>query len=170
MPNRHDEPPTIEEKIARLERHLVAAARRLRDMEVELAILRGEFARQRESYLATVRVLDSLHTAVKGLAEGANEPPAWDEITDPRMTINLETAVSGEALKQILHNLGEHWDIDELAGLCLGLNVKHENLAGGTRRAKCQALVEMMQRYGRLAELVQVAQAERPFLAWPRVE
>ena len=62
--------------------------------------------------------------------------------------------------------ISQHFNLDELRGLCHDLGIEYENLRGETRDAKVLALVLYCQRYGSLSQLQNLLQARRPFITW----
>ncbi|MCA9966518.1 MAG: hypothetical protein KC423_19850 [Anaerolineales bacterium] len=69
-------------------------------------------------------------------------------------------------LSQLIQHLDHHFSLDELRELTLTLDVEWENLSGDTRTVKSRELVELLNRNGRLPELIQLAQNHRPHLNW----
>ncbi len=60
-----------------------------------------------------------------------------------------------------------YFNLDELRGLALSLNVQLENLSGNNLPAKVEELIGYMYRRGRLPELIAAAATERPNVNWP---
>ena len=67
-------------------------------------------------------------------------------------------------LSQLIQHLDHHFSLDELRELTLTLDVEWENLSGDTRTVKSRELVELLNRTGRLPELIRLAQNHRPHL------
>lgn len=158
----------LEKAIKRLEGHILRLAKIQRDLEVDIAIIKGELQKERTAHLATVRILDQLHDNISNLAQASNMP-VWDFDSDPALRLDDPPAIPSKTMLKVIHNLGERWSDEELETLCLELDIHYEDLPGSTRRAKAKALAEYMHRHGRFDELLRVAQEQRPFLRWPTV-
>jgi hypothetical protein len=64
-------------------------------------------------------------------------------------------------------NMIEAFSLEELKDICFDLEIEYENLPGHNQKnAFVRELIGYTQRIGRLHELVQVLQAERPHLEW----
>ena len=69
--------------------------------------------------------------------------------------------------RQFRHNMIEAFSLEELKDICFDLEIEHENLPGHDQKsAFVRELIGYTQRIGRLSELIQVLQAERPHLEW----
>lgn len=58
----------------------------------------------------------------------------------------------------------DNFNLEELSSLCQKLNLDYENLSGETRNAKAQTLYEYLDRRGRLLELFEAVNQQRPKL------
>lgn len=77
-----------------------------------------------------------------------------------------EPLVQEYNLKRLEALMNEGFNDEELRSLCLALRVDYDNLGGGNKRGKIRELVLLMNREGRLPELVDKCQAERPSINW----
>ncbi len=71
--------------------------------------------------------------------------------------------------QRLLELLEEGWSTAELQTLASGLGILWKNLGGDTFDERALALIEYCRSRGRLAELLNVARAERPHLPWHQV-
>lgn len=89
-------------------------------------------------------------------------------------TLSLVLAQEGRDGQHVLVQLREmierYFSFGELKSLCADLSVDDENLPGETKEDKIRELVEQMQRYNRLPDLVQRCHQLRPRVSWPDVE
>ena len=60
-----------------------------------------------------------------------------------------------------------HYDLGEFKSLCFELQVEYEDLAGETLTNKVQALVEYLDRRGRVPHLLPLLKQQRPNTPWP---
>lgn len=67
---------------------------------------------------------------------------------------------------RLRQQIDNHFNGAELRQLCQDLGIDVENLAGETRAARVQSLIELCEREGRLADLLAGCGAKRPFLTW----
>jgi hypothetical protein len=79
------------------------------------------------------------------------------------MDDNTNIPISAVRIRQVLD---EYFSASELKDIIFELNVEYENLEGETKGAKARALVQYLQRRGRLAEVVQVANEHRSDISW----
>lgn len=69
--------------------------------------------------------------------------------------------------KRFREHMINAFSLEELKDICFDLEIEYENLSGHTQRnAFVRELIAYTQRVGRLTELIQVLQAERPHLEW----
>ncbi|NKQ37371.1 MAG: SAVED domain-containing protein [Chloroflexi bacterium] len=66
----------------------------------------------------------------------------------------------------LFEKIDRHFNDSELRDLCFQLKVDYEDLAGEGKRDKARELVTMMNRHGRLPELVALASQLRPKVKW----
>ena len=95
--------------------------------------------------------------------------PGMSEMVDVQVllgTIEEPTRRQFQGLtrQELLRLLREHFVNEELEAICFELGVEYEDLGGDTNLRKAMGLVSMMERTGRLGELVEVMGRERPFL------
>lgn len=62
--------------------------------------------------------------------------------------------------------MDEGFNNEEIRSLCLALSVDYDNLGAENKRGKIRELVLLMNRTGRLPDLVNKCQVERPFINW----
>ncbi len=77
-----------------------------------------------------------------------------------------ETAVQEYNLERLAALMDEGFNDEEVRSLCLVLGVDYDNLGAGNKRGKIRELVLLMNRTGRLPDLVSKCQAERPSINW----
>jgi internalin A len=75
--------------------------------------------------------------------------------------------LQGLTRQELFRLLREHFDNEELEAICFELDVRYEDLGGDKNLRKAMGLIEMMERTGRLGELVEAMGRERPFLFDP---
>ena len=63
--------------------------------------------------------------------------------------------------------VGQHFNIKELETLAFDLGINWDELAGDTLTLKCQSLIGVMGRNGRLPDLLYLLHQERPGVPWP---
>lgn len=88
---------------------------------------------------------------------------------DLNRTINQFTgghAPRDPALAGLARQLTDHFNLDELAGLCLDLGINFEFLSGDTLPAKARALAQYAERHSLLAGLREACAARRPNVDW----
>ena len=71
---------------------------------------------------------------------------------------------------KLLDMLKTNFDDAELREICFNLNIDYEELPGQAKGAKARELITHLERRGRLVELANLCQKERPHLDWPGVE
>jgi hypothetical protein len=80
------------------------------------------------------------------------------------------TTVAPEQYLATLHKLMErYFNLEEIQTLCFQLNVDYDSVRGEGKSARIRHLILDMGRHGRLAQLVSLVAAERPFVSWPPV-
>ena len=65
--------------------------------------------------------------------------------------------------------LGQYFSLSELHTLAFDLGIAHDDLPGSTRPQFAASLILHGYRQNRLADLLQLCRAQRPFVTWPRV-
>lgn len=63
-------------------------------------------------------------------------------------------------------NLNAYFSETELRVLCFDLGIDYENLGGRSKPERVLELIGMMQRHGRLDQLISLVRQERPHLSW----
>ncbi|MCA9956495.1 MAG: hypothetical protein KC434_17320, partial [Anaerolineales bacterium] len=72
-----------------------------------------------------------------------------------------------EQRKRFRQNMIDAFNLEELKDICFDLEINHESLPSHTQlNGFVRELIGFAQRQGRLNELIQVLQAERPHLEW----
>lgn len=61
----------------------------------------------------------------------------------------------------------QHYDLNEFKNLCFELQVAYDDLPGETLTNRVEALVEYLERRGRVPELLTLVKQERPNATWP---
>lgn len=74
------------------------------------------------------------------------------------------TAIYLVELSQLIR---KHYSLGELKSLCFELQVEYDDLAGETLTNKVQALVEYLERRGRVPHLLPLLKQQRPNTPWP---
>ncbi len=69
-------------------------------------------------------------------------------------------------LVKLFQKIDRYFNDSELRGLCFQLNVEYEDLAGRIKRDKARELVTMLDRHGRLPDLISLAEQLRPKIKW----
>jgi hypothetical protein len=87
------------------------------------------------------------------IPEPVPEPPAIG-LADPELTVALE------------RNLTAYFSAGELRALCFDVNVKYGELSGDVKSKKVRALLEHLEREGRLLELAELVRQYRPNARW----
>jgi hypothetical protein len=73
-------------------------------------------------------------------------------------------------LTDIRRNLIEHFNLDELRGLCFELGIRDEFIRGETLPARVDALLEYVGRHGRLPDLIKSVTHSHPSVNWREIE
>lgn len=77
------------------------------------------------------------------------------------------TSIPAESnIGPLRRQIGQSFNLDEIRFLCSDLNIDFEEVAGETKSAKIQSLIELVQRNGRMQNLLAVLEIERPRLNW----
>ena len=63
-------------------------------------------------------------------------------------------------------NLNAYFSESELRSLCFDLGIEYENLGGRSKPEKVLELIGMMQRHGRLDQLIELVRQQRPHSSW----
>ena len=73
---------------------------------------------------------------------------------------------SQNILLTLRHNLNAYFNSSELMSLCFDLGIDIEELGGSNKSDTVRNLISMMQRHGRLEELVELVRQQRPHASW----
>lgn len=98
-----------------------------------------------------------------------NDTPLNDaDITELSISLPVDNPQkSTTEQKSTLHKqMIDSFDDEDIRKICFELNVVYENLSGDILSAKIRALITYMDNRGRLEELVDICQQERPNLTW----
>jgi hypothetical protein len=77
--------------------------------------------------------------------------------------------VDTDLLTQLRQLLAKRFSDGELHTLCFDLGVEYEDLPGAGKADKARELVDYMDRYERLADLLRVGRGARPDVPWPEL-
>jgi hypothetical protein len=72
---------------------------------------------------------------------------------------------SPDTAVRLLGVLDTYFDLSDLKNLCFEMGIDFDNLEGGAKRGKAQALIQYCQKHNRFSELVQRVQKARPHAA-----
>jgi hypothetical protein len=109
---------------------------------------------------------------VKGVVDALNGNPSQItqiiEAKAPRSNSPPKTNEFEQKQNRLLRrNMINAFSLEELRGICFDLSIDYENLPNhGQKDSLVRELIALMQRNGRLDELIHVLQAERPHLEW----
>jgi len=70
----------------------------------------------------------------------------------------------------LLHLLDTRFDMDELRGFCVDLNVDFDNVPGSRKIDKARELIAYLERRRRLSDLIHVGKKVRPDIPWESAE
>lgn len=70
-------------------------------------------------------------------------------------------------LIQLHRILSDRLDVEELRTLCFYLDVNYDHLRGEGQSGKARALLEYMDKRGRIPDLVETGKKLRPDIDWP---
>lgn len=82
------------------------------------------------------------------------------------MHVAQEPRASGDYLRILRDNLAKAFSLDEIETLCADLSIDFEDLGGEGKRGKARELIDYLDRRGRLNELVNLCEAQRPNVSW----
>src|SRR5688572_27484357 len=74
--------------------------------------------------------------------------------------------VDTKRLTQLLQMISNHFDEEDVRTVCYMLAVEYDDLPGPAKKFKVRELIKYMIQRGRLEELVEICQKERPNLPW----
>jgi uncharacterized protein YeeX (DUF496 family) len=81
-------------------------------------------------------------------------------------------SVDNKEHQQLLVNLAnfltQRFDQEELRTLCFDLNVEYDDLSADGRANKARELVKLLDRHGRIPELITLGKQLRPNVAWDK--
>ncbi len=105
-------------------------------------------------------------TATKPLHTSSTDTPS-QAITKPLLPIKPEKHVSPtKHLHQLHDKLSETFNEEELRTLCFHLDVEYDDLPGRGRANKARELIGLLERNGRIPDLVTEATKQRPKIIW----
>ena len=79
---------------------------------------------------------------------------------------NEKPAVTGYNLADIKGKITRFFDLSEIRGLCFGLSIDHENLAGSTKQDLVQSLLEYCDRNDMMNDLLSKLKEKRTHVSW----
>jgi hypothetical protein len=136
-----------------------------REPDVEAPVAHVDFRNPRQIH----EIQDALGL-IRVLRDKLEAP---DYFHDLNQTINRLTqghTARDPALAGLARQLAAHFNLDELAGLCLEVGINFEFLSGDTLPAKARALAQYAARHTLLEPLRQACRALRPNVAWDAPE
>lgn len=72
-------------------------------------------------------------------------------------------------LRQFRTNIDQHFNVDEVRLLCFDLSVDYDHLMGDAKPLRIQSLIMHLAQRGRLGDLLELVQSQRPGVEWPSV-
>lgn len=115
-------------------------------------------------------IVEQISEVVQTSETGGSPAQTHEEIQSSAAFQNLPLQKSVLSNRNILltlrDNLNTYFSVSELRSLCFDLGIDYENLAGDSKNVKVMELVQMMQRHGRLPELVDLVRQQRPHVSW----
>jgi hypothetical protein len=78
--------------------------------------------------------------------------------------------VQRKKLNTLIEQINSSFDLRELSGLCLDLNVDIENLSGSKKIEKIIQLVEFHDRHRKIPDLIETIKNHRPKMKWENFE
>jgi tetratricopeptide (TPR) repeat protein len=115
----------------------------------------------------------ALDFAEKGHAIFANLGLTDDLADIRRLRRSISRTLAGESIlepeqrAQLHRLLSRHFNPEELRQLCFELDIDYDDLEGNTKSARGLALIDYLDRRGRLPELQMELKEKRPRVAWP---
>lgn len=154
--------------------------KRIRELETGDAISKGRIGQLEKKTGDAMRVLEDLGGGIRLLAqqiEDGGGTPIYEPPSDLLLVLGgyLGKAVAGPAPLPpdvVLYQLiGEYFNLDEIADLCMILGIPNEELIGDTRQVKAMSLVDYAKRHNLMANLLQLTKSKRPFIKdWPQAK
>ncbi|MEZ4592791.1 MAG: TIR domain-containing protein [Chloroflexota bacterium] len=117
----------------------------------------------------------NLEMIVEEIAEVAHEDSSESASPAASESVPFQKGFSQEPIIQQTHispqvalreNLNAYFSETELRVLCFDLGIEYENLGGRSKPEKILELIGMMQRHGRLEQLIALVRQQRPFVNW----
>ena len=88
----------------------------------------------------------------------------------PIITPDFDSKNKSANLREVHRLIAEFFDLSGLNTLCFGLGIDFEDLSGSNKNDKIRELIKYTIHHGRLSELLESLQKERPNVIWPSVE
>lgn len=154
--------------------------KRIRELETGEAISKGRIGQLEKKTGDAMRVLEDLSGGIRLLAqqiEDSGGTPIYEPPSDLLLVLGgyLGKAAAVPAPLPpdvVLYQLiGEYFNLDEIADLCMILGIPNEELIGDTRQVKAMSLVDYAKRHNLMANLLQLSKSKRPFVKnWPQIK
>ena len=125
--------------------------------------------KERDRRPSSIRIVATeLESIMHGRAAGSTAVPGIQPVTKPVPSpIKPEIHISRpKHLRQLHEKLTDAFDDEELRTLCFHLNVDYEDLPGRGRANKARDLISLLERNGRIPQLIEHASQLRPHLIW----
>jgi hypothetical protein len=136
------------------------------------------FAPELAQRLGVSTARHSLGMIVDEIAEAIEDSPTHGSLSStfestqtkkgfsPDTLIQKSTASPQNVLIALRENLNAYYSESELRSLCWDLGIEYEDLGGGNKSVRVLELIGMMQRHGRLEQLVDLVRQQRPHSSW----
>jgi hypothetical protein len=90
--------------------------------------------------------------------------PAIEEVTQAHDVRKYQTF-----LVELLYLLNAHFSKEEIKTLCFELRIDYSNLEAEGKVNKARELIALMERQGRIIELLTIMKRKRPNVSWPKI-
>lgn len=111
----------------------------------------------------------SLGEQLPSLATAVSQP----QQTLPPSVLSSQTKMNDQEYRHfrntLLDQLRQYFNKSDLKDICFRLQLPYEDLEGDTRQDKTRELIEYLERYNRLQELVQICIEQRPQVEWEEI-
>jgi hypothetical protein len=133
----------------------------------KIAYFSPEFAQRLgvSSRSGIAEIVEEIAEVVKS-SESNTAPTQFFEPTQTAFATQKSAPPSRNIVLALRDNLDTYFSVGELKSLCFDLGIDYENLSGSSKSGKVLELIQMVQRHGRLSELVDLVRQERPHASW----